>query len=312
MTTQARQVIAQRTGGPEVLELVEAELPEPGPGEVLITVRAAGLNPADYKGIEGNHGEVALPIRPGFEVAGEIAAIGPGTSLASGSGQPGDRVVAFRVQGGYASALIVPAHDVFAAPRALDDAAAANLLLAGTTAADLLHAGRLEAGETVLVHGASGAVGVSVLQQARERGIRVIGTASPGRFDEVRRFGGEPVEYGDGLAGRVRALAPDGVDAAFDCAGTDQAIDVSVELVADRTRILTIVDFSRAEPGGIQARGGENSREYRAAARADVIALAADGRLEVPVARTYPLEDAAEALRFLADGHPGGKLALVP
>jgi len=279
---------------------------------VLVEVRAAGLNPADYKGVAGGHGEVELPVRPGFEVAGVIAAIGPDTAIASGGGGVGDRVIAFRTQGGYASALLVAAEDVFAAPGRLDDAAAANLLLAGTTAADLLHAGRVQAGETVLLHGASGAVGVSVLQQARELGVRVIGTASPGRFDEVRRFGGEPVEYGEGLADRVRALAPGGVDAAFDCAGTDEAIDVSLELVQDRSRILTIVDFSRPERDGIQARGGDNSRAYRAEARARVIALADDGRLEVPVSRTYPLEQAAEALRFLADGHPGGKVALLP
>lgn len=292
--------------------MVEARLPAPDPGQVLIEVRAAGLNPADYKGVAGNHGDVALPIRPGFEVAGIIAAIGSDTTIASGGGAVGDRVVAFRVQGGYASALLVPAEDVFAAPEALDDAAAANLLLAGTTAADLLHAGRLTAGETVLLHGASGAVGVSVLQQARELGVHVVGTASPGRFDEVRRFGGEPVEYGDGLADRVREMVPQGVDAAFDCAGTDEAIDVSLELVQDRSRILTIVDFTRPQRNGIQARGGDNSREYRAAARAQVIALAAAGRLEVPVARTFPLEQAGDALRFLAEGHPGGKLALLP
>lgn len=312
MTQHARQVIARRTGGPEVLEVVETQLPAPGPGEVLIEVLAAGLNPADYKGVAGGHGEVHLPIRPGFEVVGVLAAIGPDTRIASGGGAVDDRVVAFRVQGGYASALLVPAEDVFAAPEALDDAAAANLLLAGTTAADLLHAGGVTASSTVLLHGASGAVGVSVLQQARVIGARVIGTASPARFDEVRRFGGTPVEYGAGLADRVRALAPGGVDVAFDCAGTDEAIDVSLELVADRQRILTIVDFSRVERNGIQARGGENSREYRARARADVIALAAEGRLEVPVARTYPLEQVSEALRFLADGHPGGKLALLP
>lgn len=308
---QVRQMIARRPGGPEVLEPVTAELPDPSAGEVLIEVAAAGVNPSDLKGLRGGRGD-GEPLRPGFEVAGRVVAVGSDTRLASGGGAPGDRVVAFRVRGGYASGLLAPARDVFAAPAALTDAAAANLLLAGTTAADLLHAAGVERGWTVLVHGASGAVGLSVLQQAAVIGARIIGTASPGRFDEVRRFGGEPVAYGDGLEERVRALAPNGVQAAFDCAGTEEAFAVSVALVPDRSRVLTVVDPARAEHFGVPARGGENSRAYRDAVRGDLIALAAAGRLVVPVARTWPLERAADALRFLAGGHPGGKLALVP
>lgn len=312
MPSHVVQVIAPRFGGPDVLEVVEADLPDPGEGEVLLRVAAAGVNPADFKGIAGGHGVEAPPVRPGFEVVGTIAALGPATGIASGGGAVGDRVVAFRVRGGYASALLVPARDVFAAPAGLDDAAAANLLLAGTTAADLLHEARVRAGETVLVHGASGAVGVSLLQQARDLGARVVGTASRGRFDEVRRFGGEPVAYGEGLAERVRDLAPGGIDAAFDCVGTEEAFEVSAALVPDRTRVLTIVDPGRAERYGVRMRGGENSRRYRDEARAAVIAAAAAGRLEVPVARTFPLQEASAALDLLQRGHPGGKLALVP
>lgn len=312
MPLTVRQVIAPRFGGPEVLEVVETDLPDPGPDEVLVHVAAAGVNPADFKGIAGGHGGGEPPVHPGFEVVGTIAALGSDARLVTGPAAVGDRVVAFRVRGGYASALLVPARDVLAAPDALDDAGAANLLLAGTTAADLLHEARVRPGETVLVHGASGAVGVSVLQQARDRDVRVIGTASPGRFDEIRRFGGVPVAYGDGLEQRVRDLAPDGVDAAFDCAGTEEAFAVSVALVPDRSRVLTVVDPGRAARYGVQMRGGENSRRHRDEARSDVVALAAAGRLEVPVARTFPLEDAADALRLLQQGHPGGKLALVP
>ncbi|MFD1722955.1 quinone oxidoreductase family protein [Amnibacterium endophyticum] len=310
MPTRARQMIADRPGEPEVLRLVEAELPDPGPGEVLVRIAAAGLNPADFKSLERGGGEV--PLRPGFEVVGSIAALGPGASIVGGGGAVDDRVVAFRVTGGYASALLVPARDVLRAPAALDDAQAANLLLAGTTAADLLHEAGVRGGETVLLHGASGAVGVSLLQQARELGVRVIGTASPERFDEVRRFAGEPVAYGDGLEQRVRDLAPDGIDAAFDCAGTEEAFAVSVALVADRARVLTVVAPDLAQRFGVRARGGENSRQYRDEARARVVALAEAGRLEVPVARTFALEEAPEALRLLRTGHPGGKLALVP
>lgn len=310
MSERARQMIATRPGGPEVLEAVDADLPDPAPDQVLVRVAAAGVNPADWKSLASGAG--TPPLRPGFEVVGTIAALGSDASVVGGGGAVGDRVVAFRTVGGYASALLVPARDVLPAPAALDDAAAANLLLAGTTAADLLHAAAVRQGETVLLHGASGAVGVSVLQQARELGVRVIGTASPGRFDEVRRFGGEPVEYGEGLEQRVRDAAPDGVDAAFDCAGTDEAFETSLALVADRRRILTVVDPARAQRYGVQARGGDNSRAYRDEARARIVALAADGRLEVPVAATFPLERAADALELLKTGHPGGKVALVP
>jgi NADPH:quinone reductase-like Zn-dependent oxidoreductase len=313
--TQARQVIAPRYGGPEVLETVEAPPTQAGPGQVTIEVRAAGVNPADYKRFAGGPGAdpAALPIRPGFEVAGVVTALGADTELASGGGAVGDAVLAFRVGGGYASTVTVPAKDVFVKPDALDFPAAANLLLAGSTAADMLRVVDAAAGETLLVHGASGAVGVMVLQLARHRGIRVIGTASERRFDVVRRFGGEPVAYGDGLADRVRALAPEGVDAALDCVGTDEAVDVSLAL-APRERIVTIAAHRRAQRDGFRAVGGAEpeSAAFRDSVRAELIGLAAAGELEVPIARTYPLERAGEALAFLAEGHPGGKLALLP
>ena len=308
-------MIAPRYGGPEVLETVEAPPTQAGPGQVTIEVRAAGVNPADYKRFAGGPGAdpAALPIRPGFEVAGVVTALGADTELASGGGAVGDAVLAFRIGGGYASSVTVPAKDVFAKPDALDFPAAANLLLAGTTAADMLRVVDAAAGETLLVHGASGAVGVMVLQLARQRGIRAIGTASERRFDTVRRFGGEPVAYGDGLADRVRALAPDGIDAALDCVGTDAAVDVSLAL-APLQRIVTIAAHGRAQREGFRAVGGAapESAVFRDSVRAELIGLAAAGELEVPIARTYPLESAAEALALLAEGHPGGKLALVP
>lgn len=311
----ARQVIAPRYGGPDVLEIVEVDVSPPGPGEVTIAVYAAGLNPADYKRVSGGMSAdpAALPLRPGFEVAGTVTALGPDTELASGGGAVGDAVLAFRVQGGYASALTLPAKDVFAKPDALDFPAAANLLLAGTTAADMLRVTQAAAGETILVHGASGAVGVMVLQLARSRGIRAIGTASAARFDVVRGFGGEPVAYGAGLEDRVRALAPDGIDAALDCVGTDEAVEVSLA-VAPRERVVTIAAHARAVKDGFLAVGGADpeSGAFRDSVRAELIAQAAAGELEVPVADTYPLDRVAEALSRLAEGHPGGKLALIP
>jgi NADPH:quinone reductase-like Zn-dependent oxidoreductase len=311
----ARRVLAPAYGGPDVLRVVDEDVVQPGPGQVMIAVRAAGVNPADYKGFSGraNADPGALPIKPGYEVAGVVAALGADTQLASGGGAVGDPVLAFRVSGGYASVVTVPAKDVFAKPDALDFPEAANLLLVGTTAADMLHAVDAQDGETILVHGASGAVGVSLLQQARLRGMRAIGTAAERNFELVRRFGGEPVTYGPGLEQRVRDLAPDGVTAAFDCIGTDEAVDVSLALVP-KERIVTIAAFARAQRDGIRVVGGSmpESAAFRDRVRPDLIAQAAAGRLVVPVARTYPLEQAAEALAFLAGGHPGGKLALIP
>ncbi len=312
MTTKtAHHWIATRPGGLDVFELVAVDVPSPAAGEVTIAVRAAGVNPADYKHVAS--GDFTEPVAVGFEVSGVISELGPDTQLASGAGAPGDEVIAYRVSGGYASELTVPAMDVFARPVGIEHAAAANLLLAGTTAAEMLHVTHVAAGDTVMVHGASGAVGVSLLQQARLLGARVIGTAGPGRFDTVREFGATPVAYGDGLESRLNELAPDGFAAALDCVGTDEALDASLALVEDRDRIVTIAAFQRAETDGIRVIGGSlpASAAFRNETRARLIALAGEAKLVVPVARTYPLEQAREALAFLQDGHPGGKLALL-
>jgi len=305
--------VAPRFGGSEVLEYVDVEVPAPGPGEVTIDVRAAGMNPADTK--HTRQGDPAdLPVSIGYEVAGTIGAIGPDTEIASGGGAVGDEVLAFRVSGGWAERLTVPARDVFAKPATLDDAEAANLLLAGTTAADMIRVTRAEGRDTVVVHGASGAVGVSALQLLRPLGARLIGTASERNADTVRRFGAEWVPYGDGLEARIRDLAPSGVDVALDCVGTDEAVDVSLALVADRSRIVTIAAFGRADEDGIRAVGGTQpeSQAFRDSVRQRLIDLAGAGQLEVPVARRFPLSAAKEAAEVLESQHPGGKLALVP
>jgi NADPH:quinone reductase-like Zn-dependent oxidoreductase len=292
--------------GPDSFTYEAYDVPPPGPGEVTIDVRAAGVNPADPKHVAR---ATSFPQPIGYEVAGVLSAVGPGVSLA-----PGDEVLAFRISGGWATALTVPAADVLLKPPALSFEVAANLLLAGSTAAEMLHVTSVGEGDTVLVHGASGAVGVSVLQQAALIGARVIGTASPSRFDVVRKYGGDPVEYGDGLLSRVTELAPSGVDAALDCVGTDEAVDVSLALVSDRSRIVTIAAASRASAEGFEAIAGAKpeSQAFRDSVRESLVRLAASGRLEVPVARTFPLAEAMSAVEVIRGQHPGGKLALVP
>ncbi|KQM37030.1 NADP-dependent oxidoreductase [Microbacterium sp. Leaf203] len=296
----------------------EVEVAPPGSGEVTIRVHAAGVNPADAKHVASARPGAEFPVPIGYELSGEVTAVGPDAVGGSGELTIGDEVVAFRVQGAYATDITVPARDVFAKPATLSHAEAANLLLAGTTAAEMIQVTRVTEGETVLLHAASGAVGVSLLQQARELGVRVIGTVGPdaeASAERVRRYGGIPVAYGDGLRERVEEAA-DGapIAAAWDAVGSDEAIDVSLALVSERDRIVTIVDPERAKADGFLWIAGARpeSARFRDIARARVLELAASGVLEVPVARTYPLAEAIAAVRFVMDGHPGGKVALLP
>ncbi|MCX6500951.1 MAG: NADP-dependent oxidoreductase [Microbacterium sp.] len=311
----ARQWLATAWGSPEGWSFVERDVPAPGPGEVTIRVRAAGVNPADGKHTAAPRPGLTLPVPIGYEVSGELTAVGPDTVIGSGAAKVGDEVLAFRVQGGYATELTVPAEKVFAKPGTLSHEAAANLLLAGATAAEMLEVTGARSGETILLHGASGAVGVSVLQQAALLGVRVIGTASEHGADRVRRYGGIPVRYGDGLADRVGEAAGGApIAAALDAVGTAEAVDVSLELVPDRARIVTIVAPQQAQEHGFTAIGGTmpGSAAFRDRIRGHLIDLAGQGLLEVPVARTFPLSEAPAAFRLVLSGHPGGKVALIP
>jgi NADPH:quinone reductase len=311
--TGARKWVAVGFGGPEVLRCIDVDVPDPGPGQVTIGVRAAGMNPADAKHIAGGQDPKLLPLSIGYEVAGVVTAVGPRTEFASGGGAIGDEVVASQVTGGYTTAITAPASSVFAKPTTLSFAEAASLLLVATTAADLLHVSGARQGETVLLHGAAGAVGVMVLQQARTLGVRVIGTASPANFDYVRRFGGTPVQYGPGLLDRVRMAAPEGIAAALDTVGSDEAGDVSLALVADRKRVVTIAAAPRARADGYVFVGASNpeSGPFRARARGGILKLAQDAELVVPIAQTFAFEDAPAAFAMLTSPHAPGKLALV-
>jgi NADPH:quinone reductase len=310
----AQKWVAIDFGNPDVLREIEVEVPTPRAGEVTITVRAAGMNPADYKHFASGADRSVLPLSIGYEVAGVISAIGPRTEIASGGGKIGDEVLTWQIAGGYASAITVQAKDVFIKPENVSFTEAANLLLVGTTTADMLDVANVRKGDTIVLHGASGAVGVSALQQARLLGAHIIGTASEQNFDTVTRFGGIPVQYGPGLQDRIRQLAPEGVVAALDNVGTDEAIDVSLALVEDRARIVSIVAFGRAKQEGYQAISGfiPARGAFRDNSRAHLIELAAEGKLVVPLAQTFPLAQAKSALELLMCRHPGGKLALIP
>ena len=304
----SRVVLAVPDGNTRRLELRERQLHSPGPGEVAVEVRAGGVNPADFKSIDRAPAEDG-PIPVGFEAAGVVAAVGDGVSFAVG-----DEVIAYPVMGAYASELGLSSDLVQPKPTTLDFAQAANLLLVGATAAEMIHVVTPAQGETVVVHGASSATGASLLQQLGPLGLRVLGTASERNHDLVRSFGAEPVSYGPGLLERLRELAPDGVDLAFDCVGTEEALSASLELVADRRRIVTIVAREEASRSGVRFLDGRDpaSLAYRNAQRQRLVDLAETGALTVPVARTLALAEAEEALVLLRGQHPNGKLALIP
>jgi NADPH:quinone reductase len=308
----ATQWVATDFGGPEVLKQVVLELPLPEAGQAIIEVRAAGMNPADFKHFAPGQDPSLLPLTIGYEASGVISALGPETEIASGGGNLGDEVVVFQVMGAYASHLTVNAADVFAKPASVGFAEAANLLLVSTTASEMLHITGVADGDVVLLHGGAGAVGTSALQQARLLGATVIGTASEVNFEMVERFGGIPVRYGPGLEDRVRAAAPRGVSVALDTVGSDEAIDVSLAVVADRSRIVTITAPGRAKSNGLQWIGGSNPKSgpFRASQRARVLQMAADGDLTVPIGMTFPMDDAPAAVAALMSQHPYGKLAL--
>lgn len=286
--------------GPTAFAFEEYDVPAPGPEQVRISVRAAGVNPADHKHVGR---ATSFPVPVGYEVAGVVAGAGADSGFAVG-----EEVLAFRISGGWATDVTVPAADVLRKPPSLPFPEAANLLLAGATASEMLHAVGATAGETVLVHGASGAVGVAVLQLAATLGVRVVGTASTTSFDKVASFGGTPVAYGEGLLDR---LAGFDIVAALDCVGTDEAVEVSKAVVPDPARRVTIAAPDSSGLPRLQGAAPE-SKAYRDAVRQDLVDLAATGRLVVPMARTFPLADAMDAIALLQTGHPGGKVALVP
>lgn len=299
--------VAVDFGGPEVLRRVEVDVPEPERRQVRIDVRASGMNPADAKHLAPGQNRSLLPLSIGFEVSGVVSAAGGDTDFSVGE------EVVTQLSGGYATAVTVPASGVYRKPGPLTFPEAANLLLVGTTAADLLHTAGASAGQTILLHGAAGAVGVSVLQQARVAGVRVVGTASLPNFAFVERFGGVPVEYGPGLLERVLGAAPEGVVGALDTVGSAEAGDVSLALVKDRARVVTIADASRAKTDGYVFVGASNpaSGPFRAHVAPRIAAMAADGDLVVPMAATFPFDDAPAAFEMLTSPHPPGKIALI-
>jgi NADPH:quinone reductase-like Zn-dependent oxidoreductase len=307
MTDTYRAIAFSEFGDSGVLKLVEREIPEPGPGQVRVAVRAASVNPIDWKIRSGGMAAVyptVFPAVPGGDVAGVIDAVGEDVSAFA----VGDEVLGSGI-GGYAEIVLAEPAKLTRKPEALSWEQAAALPVAVTTAYRALNLLKLGEGETLLIDGAAGGVGTVAVQLAVARGLTVIGTASEANHDYLRSLGAVPVRYGEGLADRVRTVAPQGVDATFDASGRG-SLATLVELTGGPERVVTIAAPDAAEHGVHFTSG--RPEESVPGALAEGAALAAEGKLELPVARVYPLAEAGAAQDESEAGHVRGKLVLVP
>ena len=285
-------------GGPEVLKALDLPEPHAGPGQVRVRVKAAGVQPYDAAvrgGWEPPGLALSWPRVPGNEFAGVID---------EGAGA-GTEVLGFTAVQAAAEYIVVPATDVTPKPPEMPWEVAGGFSAGTQTASIALEVLQLAEGETLLVHAAAGSVGTAAVQLAQLKGARVIGTASAANQDYLRELGVTPVVYGEGLKQRVEAAAPQGIDVVLDGAGGD-ALNVSLELVKQHNRILTLVDHGRAAELGVLV-----SKSGRSAARlAELAALYAKGDLRFHVRRIYPYTEAAAAHREIETGHGRGKIVL--
>ncbi|MFI6932904.1 NADP-dependent oxidoreductase [Streptomyces sp. NPDC050287] len=296
-----------RYGGPEAESLVEVDRPVPGPGQMLVAVRAAGVNPIDWKQRTGyrrpgESGERVFPVVFGNEVAGVVEATGDGVEGFAA----GDEVFGNTVAGGYAEYALLPAEVTAHKPEGLSFARAATLPVAAATAYDGIRQLALPAGATLLVTGAGGGVGAAAVQIARSFGLSVVGVASDSKKDFVEALGAVHVPSGPGWAERARAAAPDGVAGVYDLVG-GEVLAEAAELLADRTRLIT----AGASPQEAARLGGARVARARNAAVLEAVAqLVVNGDLDPHVIGTFPLDRAGEALRTVEDGHARGKVVI--
>ncbi|MGW1203952.1 NADP-dependent oxidoreductase [Streptomyces cyaneofuscatus] len=296
-------------GSADVLEYGERPDPKVGPDSVLVKVRAAAVNPVDWKAREGylqGGLDAVFPVIPGWDVSGVV--VQPG--IAVDEFGVGDEVIGyvredFLSRGTFAEYVAAPVRTLARKPLSLSFEEAAGLPLAGLTAYQVLHRTlKIRDGDTVLVHAAAGGVGSLAVQIARHTGCRVVGTASARNHDHVRSLGAEPVEYGEGLADRLRELVPEGFDAAFDTVG-GEALRVSAETLAEGGRLASIADNEVFSYGGRYAFVRPDAADL-----AQLAELAERGIVTVHVDRVFPLEQAAEAYRLNQEGRTRGKIVV--
>jgi NADPH:quinone reductase-like Zn-dependent oxidoreductase len=297
-------------GGIDVLRVDEVERPVPGDGQVLVRVKAAGVNPSEAvirTGAVASLFPSTFPSGQGSDLAGVVEEVGAG----AGAFSPGEEVIGFtNNRASQAELVLVEAGDLTPKPGKVSWEAAGGLYVAGVTAWGAVHAVQLTEGETVVVSGAAGGVGSLAVQLARRTGAAVIGLASEGNHEWLKSHGVVPVAYGDGVADRVRAAAPGGVDAFIDAFG-DGYVELALALGVAAGRIDTIVDFAAAAKHGVKTDGG-TAAGPGAKVLAELAGLIADGHLEVPIANVYPLAQVREAYTELERRHTRGKIVLRP
>jgi NADPH:quinone reductase-like Zn-dependent oxidoreductase len=308
-TDASRAVQLESFGGPEVLNLREVRAPRAGSGQIRVRVTAAGLNPMDWfmtsDAETASRFGLSLPAGFGTDYAGVVDQVGDGVTEFA----VGDRVFGGALSRAVADHVVVEpegtiasAGDAHHTPDDIDDRTAATLAIAGCTAAAALAVVSLRGGDTVLIGGAAGGVGLFAVQLARIAGARVIGTGSATSSDHLRSLRAEPVTYGDGLAARVRALTPDGVTAAVDLHGTD-TVHVARELGVPDQRITTIA----AQLDGITPANGANAA---AGTLEEIARLVATDQIRVPIAASYPVEQIRAAVELQAARHVHGKVVI--
>ncbi|MGI5231814.1 NADP-dependent oxidoreductase [Actinoallomurus sp. CA-142502] len=293
---------------PDVLRVVDVPSPNAGPGLVRLAVRAAGVNPIDWKILHGYMRQAMprdLPGGLGSDVAGVVDQVGEGVTAFS----VGDEVLGASITPSYAQFALADPGALVAKPASVPWEVAGTLAGPGITAWEALNKLKIAKGETLLVHAAAGGVGTFAVQLAADRGALVIGTASEGNHEQLRSLGAKPVTYGKGLVERVRGISPQGIDAVLDASGRGEIPD-SIELAGGPERVLSLVAFDAAGSGihiHMTEPGSGGLRALR-----DILALIEAGRLRVPIQRTYPLGEVAAALKVSKSGHLGGKLVLLP
>jgi NADPH:quinone reductase-like Zn-dependent oxidoreductase len=302
-----RAITFAQYGGPEVLRQEEVATPEPGPGQVRVAVRTAGVNPIDWKIRAGGMAQ-GKPLEgvqtPGLELAGVVDALGDGAEFAVG-----DEVFGWSDTGSYAEYALATA--VVRKPEALSWAQAVALPVSGETSLRVLRLLKVAEGDVLLIHGASGAVGRLATQLAIDLGATVVGTAGQPNLEDVKSLGAIPVLYGDGWLERVRQAAPKPVTAVFDATGYGVLAD-SVKLLAGTERLVTIADAAAFGMGITFSGGGVggDGEDLRASMLKEVVERMVSGKLDIQLGRNYPLAEAADAQRESATGHSGGKITL--
>lgn len=303
----ARAAQYDRTGGPEVLEIREVAAAEAAPDKVVIRVRAAGLNPFDAKVRTGFiPSNAAFPRRIASDVAGTVTAVGEAATYWNGTPvRVGDEVLG-RAHGSAADEVVASAAAITPRPEGLSVELAGALNTAGLTAFSVVATVPVGEGDTVLIGGASGAVGLIASQLAIAAGARVIGTGAEANHELLRSIGVEPLVYGDGLAGRVRELGQ--VTAVYDCHGR-ATLEAGIELGLDVNRMVAIAGYEAIEELGVR----DVDRATRTPENLAILAeeLAA-GRMILPIAATFPLTEIADAFRMLESPHVPGKIAVIP